>query len=403
MGERFEGMTGGVLDGVRVVDFGRYIAGPWCAALLGDFGAEVIRVEKVGGGEDRHICRISPEDGSGAMYLQVNRNKRCLTLDPTVPSGRKVQKRLLATADIVVANMPQRALKKLGLDYRSLQQVRPDVILVSNTCFGATGPYAGRLGFDGLAQAICGNMHLTGTPDEPMKSFAPWVDFGTASLCALGAVLALIARQKTGHGQEVQGTLLATALTTASPLLIEQAVNAPNRIATGNRGQLNAPSDVFETRDGHIMVLVTGAPMFQRWAMLLGEPHWLEDDRFRTDDSRGEHAEIFSARMANWCAARTTEQALAELEHARVPAGPVHTPQQALDDPQVARGGFMQTVGYPGAPADPPIVTTPVRLSATPGGIRRRAPLLGEHNDEILAELGYSRSEITKLADEGAI
>ncbi|MCY4534402.1 MAG: CoA transferase, partial [Bryobacterales bacterium] len=163
----------GVLEGVRVVDFGRYIAGPWCAALLGDFGADVIRVEKVDGGEDRFISQISREDGSGAMFLQVNRNKRCLTLDPTTEAGREVQRRLVATADIVVANMPQRALEKLGLDYAALTAIRPDVILVSNTCFGTVGPYSAKLGFDGLAQAMCGNMHLTGRPDEPMKSYAP--------------------------------------------------------------------------------------------------------------------------------------------------------------------------------------------------------------------------------------
>ena len=387
----------GVLDGIRVVDFGRYIAGPWCAGLLGDFGAEVIRVEKVDGGEDRFICRISEDDASGAMFLQVNRNKRCLTLDPTTEEGREVQRRLVATADIVVANMPQGTLKKLGIDYEALSRVNPGIILVSNSCFGTTGPYARRLGFDGLAQAMCGNLHLSGSPETPMKSYSPWVDFGTAALCALGSVLALIARQQTGKGQEVQGTLLATALTTASPSLIEQAVNRPHRVASGNRGQLNAPSDVFATRDGHIMVLVSGEPMYHRWANLIGESHWLEDERFRTDDSRGEHGEIFSARMAEWCAERTTDEALSVLEAARVPAGPVHTPQQALDDPQLTEGEFLEGVEYPGAPRVPPLVSTPVKLLRTPGEIRSRAPLLGEHTDEILEELGYAKGDVERL------
>ena len=393
----------GVLEGVRVLDFGRYIAGPWCAALLGDFGAEVIRVEKVDGGEDRFINRVSEEDASGVTYLQVNRNKKCLTLDPTTDDGREVRNRLVATADIVVANMPQRALEQLGLDYASLAAIRPDIILVSNTCFGTAGPYGRKLGFDGLAQAMCGNMHLSGHPDEPIRSYAPWVDFSTAALCALGAVLALLARRATGRGQEVQGALLGTALTAASPLLIEQAVLAPDREATGNRGQLNAPSDVFATRDGHVMILVIGEPMYRRWARLLGEDHWLEDERFATDDSRGEHGEIFSARMAEWCAERTTEQALADLEAARVPAGPVYTPQQALNDPHVREGGFTQETDYPGAPGTVPLVTTPVRLLGTPGTIRSRAPLLGEHTPEVLEGLGYSSGDVARLREAGVV
>ena len=390
-------MAAHLFDGLKVIDAASVIAAPAAAMMLGDFGADVIRVEKVDGGEDRFISQISRDDGSGAMYLQVNRNKRCLTLDPTTEAGREVQRRLVATADIVVANMPQRALEKLGLDYAALTAICPDVILVSNTCFGSVGPYSSKLGFDGLAQAMCGNMHLTGRPDEPMKSYSPWVDFGTASLCALGTVVALMARQQTGRGQEVQGALLLTALTTASPALIEQSVNKPDRVATGNRGQLNAPSDVFATRDGHIMILVTGAPMYARWAEFLGEPHWLDDERFRTDDSRGEHGEIFSARMAEWCGSRTTEQALAELESARIPAGPVYTPQQTLDDPQVKASGFLEEVAYPGAPSPAPLVPTPVRLVDTPGEIRRRAPHLGEHTDEILAELGYSPDQVGRL------
>ena len=393
----------GVLEGVRVLDFGRYIAGPWCAALLGDFGAEVIRVEKVGGGEDRFINRVSEEDGSGVTYLQVNRNKKCLTLDPTTEEGREIQRRLVATADVVVANMPQRALEQLGLDYPSLAAIRPDVILVSNTCFGTAGPYGRKLGFDGLAQAMCGNMHLSGHPEEPIRSYAPWVDFSTAALCALGTVVALLARRQTGRGQEVQGALLATALTAASPALIEQAVLAPDRVATGNRGQLNAPSDVFATRDGHIMVLVIGEPMYARWAKLMDEEHWLTDERFQTDDSRGEHGETFSARMAEWCAERTTKQALAELEAARVPAGPVYTPRQTLEDPHVRQGGFTQETEYPGAPKAVPVVTTPVRLLGTPGTIRSRAPQLGEHTDEVLGELGYRPEDVERLRAAGAV
>lgn len=393
----------GVLEGIRVLDFGRYIAGPWCAALLGDFGAEVIRVEKVDGGEDRFMNRVSEEDDSGVTYLQVNRNKKCLTLDPTTEEGRDIQRRLVATADIVIANMPQRALEQLGLDYASLAAIRPDVILVSNTCFGTIGTYGRRVGVDGLAQAMCGNMHLSGRPGDPMRSYAPWVDFGTAGLCAFGAMIALFARQQTGRGQEVQGALIATALTAASPFVIEQATLAPDRIATGNRGQLHGPSDVFATSDGHIMILVIGKPMYARWAKLMGEEHWLEDERFQTDDSRGAHSDILSARMAEWCAERTSAEAMAELEAARISVGPVYTPQQTLDDPHIREGGFFEEIDYPGAPVPVPLVTTPVRLLDTPGTIRSRAPRLGEHTAGILGALGYEPADIERFRNMRAI
>ena len=201
----------------------------------------------------------------------------------------------------------------------------------------------------------------------------------------------------------MQGTLLATALTAASPFLIEQATLAPNRIATGNRGQLFAPADVFATRDGHIMILVVGEPMYARWTKLIGEEHWLEDERFQTDDSRGAHSDILSARMADWCAERTSAQAIAELEAARISVGPVYTPQQALDDPHVRDGGFFEEIDYPGAPGPVPLVTTPVRLRSTPGTIRSRPPRLGEHTAGILGELGYEPADIERFRKKRAI
>ena len=393
----------GVLEGIRVLDYGRYIAGPWCAALLGDLGAEVIRVEKVDGGEDRFVVASSETDGSGAMFMQLNRNKLGITLNPTSEQGQEVQRRLVESADIVVANMPERALKGLGLDYASLCAIRPDIILVSNTCFGTNGPYGTKLGFDGLAQAMCGNMHMSGTGEAPTRSYSPWVDFGTAGLCAFGAMAALMSRNQTGKGQEVQGSLLGTALTTASPMLIEQQLHQVNREASGNRSQTSGPGDVFRTSDGHILVAVVGAPMYKRWATLMGDEDLLTDPRFKDDDARGIHSELLSQRMQAWCETRTTEDALAELEGARVPAGPVYRPQETLDDPHVQQGGFLQGVDYPGLPKPAMITSTPVKLLGTPGEIRMRAPQLGEHNEQVLGGLGYSGDEISALRGAGVI
>ena len=386
----------GVLDGVRVLDFGRYIAGPFCAALLADVGADVVRVEKVRGGEDRFLVPLTPA-GDGALFMQVNRNKRGMTLNPMKPAGREVVRRLAAGADVVVANLPDPALRALGLDYASLAAVNARIILTSVSAFGAGGPYSEKVGFDGIGQAMSGAMYLSGQPGQPTKSYVPWVDFTTALSATAGTLAALMAREQTGRGQEVRGSLLGAALTVANAALIEQAVQAPNRVASLNRSQVSAPSDTHRTRDGWILVQTIGQPLFERWAALVGESGWIDDPRFRDDMARGDHGEVVSRRMAQWCAERTTAEALSALEDARIPAGPVLSPQQTLDDPHVAAVGFLEPLEFPGAPVPAPVADTPFSLSDGATGIRTRAPGLGEHTDEILGELGYAAAEIAAL------
>ena len=392
----------GVLDGVRVLDFGRYIAGPFCAALLADLGADVVRVEKVRGGEDRFLVPLTP-GGDGALFMQVNRNKRGMTLNPMKPEGREVLRRLAAGADVVVANLPDPALRTLGLDYASLAAVNARIILTSVSAFGAGGPSSDKVGFDGIGQAMSGAMYLSGQPGQPTKSYVPWVDFATALSAAFGTLAALMARERTGRGQEVRGSLLGAALTVANAALIEQAVHAPDRVASLNRSQVSAPSDTHRTRDGWILVQTIGQPLFEKWAALVGVPEWVDDPRFRDDMARGDHGEVISGRMAAWCAERTTAEALSALEEARIPAGPVLSPQQTLDDPHVAAVGLLKALAFPGASAPAPVADTPFSLTAGAPGIRTRAPRLGEHTDEILGELGYPAAEIAALRAARAV
>ncbi len=385
-----------VLAGLRVLDFGRYIAGPYCAALLADLGADVIRIERRDGGEDRWVAPVG-EDGVGAMFLVMNRNKRAMTLDPASPRGREIVKKLVATADVVVANLPPDVLRHLALDLESLRRVKPDIILTTVTAFGAGGPWSHKHGFDGIGQAMCGSAYLTGTPEQPLRAAVAWVDCGTASLAALGTLAALMQRQKSGRGQKVEGALLRTAVAFNNPTLVEQQVIKADRIATVNRGQTSAPSDLFRTKDGWIIAYAIGGPMYRRWAQLMGEAQWLTDARFKDDLARGDHGEIISERMSRWTAERTTEQALAELEKVQIPAGPLYSPQQALEDAHIRAAGLLVDTQYPGLPRPAPLAPTPVDLSETPGTFRHRAPQLGEHTDAILAELGYSADDIKQL------
>src|SRR5437762_685832 len=342
-------MMPGVLDGIRVLDFGRYIAGPFCAALLADLGAEVIRIERLGGGEDRAFIPVGAgPEGGGAMFLAMNRNKRGMTLDPAAPKGREIVQKLVATADVVVANLPPAVLRSLALDLDILRQVKPDIILTTVTGFGAGGPLSHKHGFDGIGQAMSGAAYLSGTPEQPIALKLPWVDFGTACLAAFGTLAALLERGKTGRGQKVEGALLRTAIAFANATLIEQALTQVNRTATGNRGFNAAPADIFRCRDGWIVATVIGPAMFRRWCRMVGEQQWLADPRFADDQSRADHRETVAARMSQWCAARSCAEALAELEEANIVAGRVYSPQQALDDPHIRAARLPQEVGYPG-------------------------------------------------------
>jgi len=386
----------GVLHGIRVLDFGRYIAGPYCAALLADLGADVVRIERREGGEDRWVAPVAA-DGAGALYLAMNRNKRGTTLDPAHPQRREIVQKLVATADVVVANLPPEVLRSLSLDLESLRRVKPDIILTTVTAFGAGGPWSHRHGFDGIGQLMSGAAYLTGTPEQPMRAAVAWVDFGTASVSAFGTLAALIAKRETGRGQKVEAALLRTAVAFTNSALLEQQVIQVNRVATQNRGQTSAPSDVFRTKDGWIIAYAIGNPMFRRWARLMGEEHWLTDPRFKDDQGRGDHGDVISKRMAQWTTERTTDEALAELEKAKIPAGPLYSPQQALEDAHIRAAGLLRDTDYPGLPRPAPLAPTPVGLSETPGRFAHRAPMLGEHTDEILAELGYSEAAIDAL------
>jgi formyl-CoA transferase len=385
-----------LLEGIRVLDFGRYIAGPYCAALLGDLGADVIRIERVDGGEDRCMPPLT-DSGEGGLYLQMNRNKRCLTLDLASDDGRRIVRQLVDGADVVVANLPPSTLRQLGLDYATLCALNPRIVLATVTAYGPGGPLSGQHGFDAIGQAMSGTMFMSGLPDAPVRTSAPYVDVSTAQALAMGTLAALWARERSGKGQRVEGSLLRTSLVHSNAVLIEQALSAPNRVPQGNRGYLSAPADLFRCQDGWIVAQTIGPSMFSRWCTLVERRELADDPRFATDLRRGNHSIEISAVMQDWCATRSRDTVLDALAQAKIPAAAVLSPQQTLDDAHIREAGLLPQRPFADTDLHYPLAPHPVELSVDAAVFNRPAPRLGQHTDEILGALGYDAAAIDAL------
>jgi len=381
------------------MDFGRYIAGPLCAAMLADLGADVVRIEPPQGADDRYLMPIT-EGGEGALFLQSNRGKRSLTLDTSNLEGHEIMNRLIATADVVVVNAPPGALKHMGLDYDTLKTIKPDIIMTIATAFGLTGPNRNNSGFDGTGQAVSGAMYLSGTPGQPYRAATSYVDFSTAISCAFGTLAAIIRKMKTGEGSLVEASLVGTALNMVTPMLMEEATGARRRVPTANRSPIAGPSDLFAAKDGWVLIQVIGQAMFRRWTDLVGRPELHDDPRFATDILRGDNGEELSAIMAEWCAMRTVEECLSRLKQARIPATHLLRPEQVLQ----AENGLTSSLGwmdYPGAKVPLPVAKPPAMVAGADFGRVRPAPSLGQHSDDILRGLGLDADEIARLREAG--
>ncbi len=392
-------MTEGTLAGIRVLDFGRYIAAPYCASLLGALGAEVIRVEPPEGNDDRFVMPVSPE--AGAMYLHVNRNKRSLPIDLRHPRATEVTHRLVRNADVVIANMVPKTLAKVGLDYEALRRLKHDIILTNITAYGEGGPQRDSIGFDGTGQAMSGAIHLSGWEDQPFRAAVSYVDYGTALASAFATLAAIHEHSRTGRGQEVQTSLLSTALTMMNPILIEEASGQRSRTPIGNRSPIAGPSDIFATSDGWIIVQVIGQQMFERWTLIVGAPHLLDDPRFADDIGRGEHGAVLSAFMKDWCRGRSSAECLATLRSARIPCSPILSPAEALAEPQNRENGFLDWESGAGLAQQLPFLL-PFRMAGDlPAS--NAAPALGQGAREVLRGAGFSNMEVDALRDDGVI
>lgn len=392
-------MSEGILHGIRVLDFGRFIAAPYCASLLGSLGAEVIRIEPPEGNDDRYVMPVSPD--AGAMYLQVNQNKSSLPIDLRHPRATEVTHRLVRNADVVIANMVPKTLAKVGLDYEALRKLRDDIILTNITAYGPAGPQHNSIGFDGTGQAMSGAIHLSGWENQPFRAAVSYVDFGTALASAFATLAAIHEHSRSGRGQEVQTSLLGTALTMMNPMLIEEASGERSRSPIGNRSPIAGPSDIFATADRWIIVQVIGQQMFERWTSIVGAPHLLDDPRFSDDIGRGERGEVLSSFMSDWCRERSSAECLEILRSARIPCSPVLSPAEALAEPQNRENGLVDWKSVAGLKRALPFLT-PFRLSATPAR-KAAAPSLGAGSRAVLRGSGFSEAEIDDLHEAGVI
>lgn len=390
-----------ILSGIRILDFGRYIAGPLCGAFLADLGAEVIRIEKPTGAEDRFIMPVTGQD-EGALYLHSNRGKKSLTLDISRAESQAVVERLVGRADVIIANFSPRALQHFRLDYETVKAIKGDIILTTVNAFGSTGPMREAAGFDGVGQAVSGAVYLTGEPGKPHRSATAYVDYSTALASAYGTLAAIIHRMQTGAGCHVEASLVGAALNVMGPILIEHASGRHDRVPTGNRAPIAGPSDIFRAKDGWFIMQVQGSKMFGRWAELVGRPDLLNDPRYASDPLRGRNGAELSVIMAAWAAERTVAQAIAALETAGLAGSPVLSPSQVVQGELGLADSFMEGVTYPGTEGLK-LLKPPVSLTNITSGPMRRPPTLGEHTKEVLAAVGYTAPEIEELARRGVI
>ena len=396
--------SGGPLAGLKVIELAHIMAGPVCGLMLADMGADVIKVEKVPGGDDSR--RFLPPDieGESAAFMMMNRNKRGVAIDLKNAAGKEVLRRLLKSADVVTENYRSGTMEKLGFDYAALRKINSGLIYCTISGFGQTGPYAGRGGFDLIAQGMSGLMSITGEGPgrPPVKMGAPITDITAGILGAMGVAAAYAHKLKTGEGQMIDTSLFEAGIVHT---YWQSAIGLATGIPPGPLGTahpLNAPYQAFQTKDGWITIGAANQKNWERFLEVLDAPELSRDPRFKESSSRMAHVAELADLLSRIMVARSTEDWLQRLEKAGVPAGPVLNVNEMHADPHTLARGMVVEVDHPRLGAVKTI-GLPVKFSGTPGKVARAAPLYGQHTREVLAENGYDGAEIEKLIAEGAV
>ena len=403
---------GGPLDGIRVIDLSRVLAGPFCTQMLADLGAEVIKVERPGVGDETRTWGppyVKDPDGAdtteSAYYLCANRNKRSVTIDFSRPRGVALVKRLLVRSDVLVENFKVGGLAKFGLGYEQLRGEFPGLVYCSITGFGQTGPYAHRPGYDMMAQGMGGLISITGEPDRPPSKVPVAInDIMTGMYTAVALLSALRHRDATGEGQQVDVGLLDVQVSWLANVASNYLVGGkiPGRLGTAHPNSV--PYQVFPTGDGFIIIAANNDGQFERFCRAAGAPELLEDPDFASNALRVRNRDRLISMIEAVTRTRGTDAWMEALESAGVPCAPVNTIDRVFTDPQVDARGMQIRMPHPLAGEDVRLVGSPIRLSRTPVSYRRAPPTLGQHTDEVLAEvLDLSEGERAALREEGVI
>ncbi len=393
----------GPLAGVKVLELAQIMAGPTCGMLLADLGAEVIKVERIPGGDDTRLMDRPKVNGESAAFMAMNRNKRGIALNLKVPAAQEALRRMVKGADVLTENYRKGTMEKLGMGYEALRKINPALIYCSISGFGRSGPYAERGGYDLIAQGMSGLMAMTGEPGRaPVKHGAPTCDINAGMLGALGVVAAYVHRLKTGMGQLVDTSLFEAGI---HQTFWHAAIYFATGEALGPSGSahiLSAPYQAFQAADGWLTIGGANQANWERLVRVLGAPEWLADPRFSSNSERMKNLNALVPLMNERIGRRKLKELLAALDAAGVPCGPINSIADVAADPQALAREMVVELEHPRA-GRTRALGLPIKLSATPGGVTRPAPAFGQHTREVLAEFGFSAGEIDALYAANAV